>query len=87
MFERDRCEMPDLRSGEQIARYGRNRRLDGVREMRQRRSDPEVCEDQEGPVLSDERLSGARPAFAQIMEREYGDAGGLDDLLLVLPEL
>ena len=37
--------------------------------------------------LSDARLSGARTAFAKVMAKEYGDAGGLDDLLLVLPEL
>lgn len=38
-------------------------------------------------VLSNARLSGARTAFAKVMAKEYGDAGGLDDLLLVLPEL
>ena len=38
-------------------------------------------------MLSDARLSGARTAFAKVMAKEYGDAGGLDDLLLVLPEL
>ncbi|MCI6157872.1 MAG: Fic family protein [Peptoniphilaceae bacterium] len=38
-------------------------------------------------LLPDARLSGAHTAFAKIMAKEYGDAGGLDDLLLVLPEL
>ena len=36
-------------------------------------------------MLSNARLSGARTAFAKVMAKEYGDAGGLDDLLLYCP--
>ena len=33
------------------------------------------------------QIMGAHTASAEVMTKEYGDAGGLDDLLLVLPEL
>ena len=58
-----------------------------MRELWECGSNHEIRQDQACTVLSDARLSGARTAFAKIMAKECGDAGGLDDLLLVLPEL
>ena len=58
-----------------------------MRELWKRGPNHEIRQDQACTVLSDARLSGARTAFAEVMAKEYGDAGGLDDLLLVLPEL
>ena len=58
-----------------------------MRELWKRGPNNEIRQDQASTVLSDARLSGARTAFAEVMAKEYGDAGGLDDLLLVLPEL
>ena len=58
-----------------------------MRELWKRGPNNEIRQDHACTVLSDARLSGARTAFAKVMTKEYGDAGGLDDLLLVLPEL
>ena len=58
-----------------------------MRELWKSGPNNEIRSDQACTVLSDARLSGARTAFAKVMAKEYGDAGGLDDLLLVLPEL
>ena len=58
-----------------------------MRELWKRSPNNEVRQDQARAVLSDARLPGAHTAFAKVMAKEYGDAGGLDDLLLVLPEL
>ena len=58
-----------------------------MRELWKRGPNNEVRQDQARAVLSDARLPGAHTAFAKVMAKEYGDAGGLDDLLLVLPEL
>ena len=58
-----------------------------MRELWKRGPNNEIRQDQACTVLSDARLSGARSTFAKIKAEEYGDAGGLDDLLLVLPEL
>ena len=58
-----------------------------MRELWECGSNHEIRQNQAYTVLSDARLSGARAAFAKIMAKECGDAGGLDDLLLVLPEL
>ena len=58
-----------------------------MRELWKRSPNNEVRQDQARAVLSDARLPGAHTAFAKVMTKEYGDAGGLDDLLLVLPEL
>ena len=58
-----------------------------MRELWKRGPNNEIRQDHACTVLSDARLSGAHTAFAKVMAKEYGDAGGLDDLLLVLPEL
>ena len=58
-----------------------------MRELWKRGPNNEIRQDHACTVLSDAQLSGARTAFAKVMAKEYGDAGGLDDLLLVLPEL
>ena len=58
-----------------------------MREVWKRGPNNEIRKDQACTVFSDARLLGARTAFAKVMAKEYGDAGGLDDLLLVLPEL
>ncbi len=58
-----------------------------MRELWKRGPNNEIRQDQACTVLSDARLSGAHTAFAEVMAKEYGDAGRLDDLLLVLPEL
>lgn len=58
-----------------------------MRELWKRSPNNEIRQDQACAVLSNARLSGARTAFKKVMAKEYGDAGGLDDLLLVLPEL
>ena len=58
-----------------------------MRELWKRGPNNEIRQDQACAALSDARLSGARTAFAEVIAKEYGDAGGLDDLLLVLPEL
>ena len=58
-----------------------------MRELWKRGPNNEIRQAQACTVLSDARLSGAHTAFAEVMAKEYGDAGGLDDLLLVLPEL
>ena len=79
--------MPDLRHGKQVSRLRGNRRLDGMREMREYSSDHEVCENQAHTGASDEALSGTRPSSVQVTVKEYGDAGRLEDIFLVLPEL
>ena len=61
--------------------------MDGMRALRKRRTAHEVCQDTAHTVLSDERLSGTGSSYAEIIVKEYGDAGGLDDIFLVLPEL
>jgi hypothetical protein len=55
--------------------------------LREYGSAHEVYQDTAHTVLSDERLSGTGSSSAEINVKEYGDAGGLDDLFLVLPEL
>jgi len=55
--------------------------------MRQRCSGYEICKDKTHTAVSDERLPGAGPSSAEITAKEYGDAGRLDDIFLVLPEL
>ena len=61
--------------------------MDGMRELRASNTAHEICQDKACAALPNKRGPGAQAAFPQVIAKEYGDAGGLDDLLLVLPEL
>ncbi len=58
-----------------------------MRALRKYHTAHEVCKDSAYSVLPDERLSHTASSFEEKNVEEYGNAGRLDDLFLVLPEL